>query len=302
MKIGVIGVGAVGGYYGAKLAKAGNNVTFITTERNQTYLREHGLIIKSYQGDFEIKKPHVGHDFKFISDADLILFCVKSYHTKEVAAALKPRISEKATIISMQNGVENEDILAEIFGRERVIGAAVYISSSMPDRNVIKHTGFGKVIFGELNGEISDRIRMIEQLFLNASIPAGVSSNIKKDLWKKLILNIASNGFASIIGKPLSQLHEIPEAMQAFISVIKEAQMVASKEGYEITDDDLDDIIRITDTESFKNFKPSTLQDIEAGKNIEIDAMQGAIIRAAKKHGLEVPVNNLIYALLKLKY
>jgi len=302
MKIGVIGIGAVGGYFGAKLAHAGQDVTFIGTESSVSALKEKGLCIKSYQGDFEIKNPKVAHDFRRIADCDIILFCLKSYNTEEVAKALKPKISEHSLIISMQNGVENEEILSKIFGPERVIGAVVYITSSVPEKGVIKHTGYGKVVFGELTGEITDRLRKIEKLFIDSNIPAGISTDIKKDLWKKLILNTAYNGFTSIIKKPLVKFHDIPEAEEMFIKVLKEGQMVAQKEGLNITDKDIEDLMKVTKTEAFVNFKTSTLQDIEAGKPIEIDSLQGAVIKAAQKHNVDVPLNKLMYALLKLKY
>jgi 2-dehydropantoate 2-reductase len=137
---------------------------------------------------------------------------------------------------------------------------------------------------------------------MNSGVPTKISTDIKKDLWKKLILNISYNGFTSITGKPLEKYFEIPEAQECFIEAMNEARMVAQKEGYNITDKDMDDLIRVTHSEGFTSFKTSTLQDMEAGKQLEIDSLQGAILRTAKKHGIEVPINKLLYALLKLKY
>lgn len=302
MKIGVIGVGAVGGYFGAKLAHAGLDVTFISRGKTLETLKEKGLKVISYKGNFEVKKVKAAHNFDVIKDADIILFCVKSYSTKEIAEALKPRISDKTVIISLQNGVENEDILAEVFGKDRVIGSVVYITSGMTEPAVIKHTSYGKVVFGELNGQITDRLRSIEKLFLDAGIPAGVTSDIKRDLWKKLMLNIPYNGFTAIIGDSLKNYNHVKEAQECFLQALKEVQLVAQKEGHNITDEDIEEVIKFTKNENFGTFKSSTLLDAEAGKSVEIEEMHGAIVRSAQKYKLDVPMVKLMYALLKLKF
>jgi 2-dehydropantoate 2-reductase len=301
MKIGVIGIGAVGGYFGAKLARANNDVVFIARESTADYIRENGLKIHSYQGDFEIKKPKVAHPFEAVKDVDVILFCIKAYNTRKVAEALKQRISDKAVIISVQNGVENEKILAEIFGKERVIGSVVYVSAAVSSPGVIKHTAYGKIVFGEMDGKITDRLRSIEKLFWDASIPCGVTDDINKTLWKKLILNIAYNGFTSVIGNALVKYPQLPEAQECFYEVMKEAQVVANEEGIRITDDDIDDLMKVTKSEGFTTFKTSTLQDIEAGKPLEIEDMNGTIVKLASKHHIKVPMNKLLYSLLKMK-
>ena len=302
MKIGVIGIGAVGGYFGAKLANAGADVTFIGREKTVEYIEKNGIKVKSFKGDFEIKKPKIAHPFEAIKDVDIILFCVKSYHTKKLAEALKKRISDKAVIISMQNGVENEKVLADIFGAQRVIGAVVYVSAAVPKPGIIKHSAYGKFVLGELSGEITPRLRKIEKFFLDHGIPVGVTDDINKALWKKLILNISYNGFTSIINNALIKYPEIPEAKECFYEVMNEAKTIANKEGINITEEDLQDLMKVTESRGFSTFKTSTLQDIEAGKQLEIDDMQGIIIKTAQKHNVDVPMNKLLYSLLKLKY
>lgn len=302
MKIYVVGVGAVGGYFGGKLTKAGFDVTFVSRGQILEALQKNGLQIKSYTGDFVIKNPKVTDDFRELANADLILLCVKSYSTKEVAKTIKKFISDKAIIVSLQNGIENEDILAEILGKEKVIGSVVFITSSMPEPGLIKHTSYGKIMLGELNGEETERIKKIEKMFLDAGIPAGITPSIKKELWKKLMLNIPYNGFTSLVRGPLKHYFEIPEAQECFLRALKEVQTVARMEGYLLTDEDVENALKFTKADGFVNFKSSTLLDIEAGKPVEIEAMQGAVIKAAKKYNIDVPINKLIYALLKMSY
>lgn len=301
MKIGVIGIGAVGGYFGAKLAQSGYDVTFIGTERSVEELKKNGIFVKSYKGDIKIKKPKAAHAFEEIKDADLILFCVKSYHTESIAKQLKSRISDKSLIISLQNGVENEQILAGIFGKERIIASAVYITASSKKAGQINHTGYGKIILGELAGKVTPRIEELQKMFLKANVPAGTSDCVMRELWKKLILNTAYNGFTTLIDDTLENINDYPEAKQAFKDVLKESQSVANAEGMNVSDDEVNQIVDMLSQESFISFKSSTLQDLEKGKPVEIDSLQGAIIKTAKKHNMKVPLNNLIYSLIMLK-
>ena len=302
MKIGVIGTGAVGGYFGGKLANAGYDVTFTARGVILEALQTNGLQIKSYKGDFTIKNPKVTSNFKDLRDSDIILLCVKSYSTREIAKALNNIISEKTIIISLQNGIENEDILSEVLGPKHVMGSVVFITSSVPAPGVIKHTSYGKIILGELNKEITKRLISVEKMFLEAGVPASTTTNIKRELWKKLMLNVPYNGFTALTRRPLENYFELPEAQESFLKALKEVQLVASKEGYKITDEEVEQALAFTKTEGFTAFKSSTLLDIEAGKPVEIDAMQGAVIRAAKKHDLDIPMNKLLYALLKMSY
>lgn len=302
MKIAVIGIGAVGGYFGAKLAQAGYDVTFIGTERSVNALKENGLFVKSYKGDIKIKKPKAHHAFEAVKDTDIVLFCVKSYLTETIAKALKERINEKALIISMQNGVENEEILASVFGKERIIASAVYITATSKQPGVISHTGYGKIVIGELNKKVTSRVEDLQKMFLKANIPAGTSDNVMRELWKKLILNTAYNGFSTLIDNTLVDILKFPEAKIAFVDVLKESQHIANAAGMGITDEDVEQIAQMLNQESFVNFKASTLQDLEKGKPVEIDSLQGTIVRVAQKHELKAPLNNLIYSLIRLKY
>lgn len=302
MKIGIIGTGAVGGYFGGKLAQAGLDVTFIARGATLKQLQDNGLKILSYKGDFEVKKPKVTSDLRALNDVDAVLLCVKSYNTKEVAKTLKPYLSENTMIVSMQNGIENEDILAEILGKNRVVGSIVFITAGIKSPGVISHTGFGKVTFGELNGQITERLRNLEKVFLDAGIPAGVTGHLKTELWTKLMLNIPYNGFTALVRGSLTNFHELAEAQESFYRALKEVQSVAKHEGFIISEEAVENAIKFTKNEKFGTLKSSTLFDVEAGKQVEIEALQGAVIRAAKKHNLDIPVNKLLYSLLKMSY
>lgn len=301
MKIGIIGVGAVGGYFGAKLANAGVDVTFIGTSRAVQMIHHNGLYVKSFQGDIHIKEPKIYHAFEAIKDVDVVLFCVKSYRTEQIAKALEPRINKDAVIVSMQNGVENEKIIKDVFGADRTIGSVVFVSSQLERPGYINHLGFGKVVFGGMSDKSKELATQLEQTFLGAQIPASTTDDINKELWKKLILNTAYNGFTCLIEGALQNFYEVPEAVEVFYRTLLEGQKVAQAEGYDITDDDIMQLMQVTKSDGFLKFKTSTLQDLEKGKPLEIDSIQGALLALAKKHNIDVPLNKLIYSSLKLK-
>ncbi len=301
MKIGIIGVGAVGGYFGAKLANAGIDVTFIGTSRTVQMVYHNGLYVKSFQGDIHIKEPKIYHAFEAIKDVDIVLFCVKSYLTEQLARALEPRLNKNAIIVSMQNGIENEKILSDVFGADRVIGSVVFISSQLERPGYINHMGFGKVVFGELNGETTQRVQDLKQLFLDAEIPAEVTDSINKELWKKLILNTAYNGYTCLIEGALKYFYDVPEAVEMFYKTLLEGQMLARLEGFDITDEEIAQIMLVTKSDGFLNFKTSTLQDLEKGKPLEIDAIQGIMLQIAQKHNVDMPLNKFLYSMLQLK-
>ncbi len=301
MKITIVGTGAVGGYYGLKLMHKGHDVIFITTTRSCKIINEKGMHLKSVDGDIRFDKVMVSDDMSFAKDTDVILLCTKSYNTKEIAYKIKEKVNNNAVVISLQNGIENEEILSDILGKERIIGSTVFIFSSSPAAGEIIHSGAGSIILGELDGKITERIQKYSEMFSESGIPAKISKNIRKDLWKKLFINASYNGFTAILGDSLKNIKKVPEANQAYYDILKECQMVAKAEGIDITDEETKKIFERFNQDNFLNVKSSTLQDIEKGKPVEIDAIQGAVVRKALKHNLKAPLNNLMYALIKLK-
>lgn len=302
MKMSVLGTGAIGGYLGGKLANAQNDVVFIARDKTLEALKANGLQIQSYTGNFVIEKPQVTSDLNELKNSDIILLCVKSYSTREVADAIKPLLSDNNIIISVQNGIDNETILSEVLGTSKVIGAVIYISSSCPEPGIINHAARGNLILGELNGEITDRIQNIQKLFLNATIPTTISTNIQKELWKKLMLNVPFNGFSVLLKKPLKSYFEIPESLECFYDSLKEIQLIARYEGYNITDEEVEEIFNVSKSPKMVAAKSSTLQDLEAGKALEIESLQGSVIKIARKHNLNIPISKFLYSILKAIY
>lgn len=301
MKIGIIGTGAVGGYFGAKLFKTGFEIVFIGTKKSTETIKETGFFIKSPDGDIEIKEPNISSSYKSIEDCDLILVCTKAYNTKEIAEGIKDFLGSKAIVLSLQNGVENEEILSSVLGKEKIIPASIYLSAAAEKPGLINHAGSGRIILGEFSKEETERIKKIKEIFDKANIPTKISPNLFHDMWKKLIVNSAYNGMTAVIGTPLTKINEVTEAKQLYFDILKEGQNVAKAEGIEISDSEVEKLFSMLEQPVFINFKSSTLQDFEKRKPLEIDAIQGSLIKIGQKHNIKTPLNKTIYALLKLK-
>ena len=301
-KLGLIGVGGVGGYFGAKLLKAGFEVSFLATIKSAEILKKNGLNVQSPFGDMVFNKINVSSESSIIKDCDIIFLCAKSQNTKEIAQNIKPFMKENSIIVSLQNGIENEEILADILGRERVIPAQIYISVESPSAGIIKHGGSGEIVIGELNNQKTKRLKELQKLLNSANIPTQMTDDYKKILWLKLLVNSVYNGFSAILGDDFKKIPYSEEGKKTFWTMLKEGQKVAIADGANIEEGHLKKIMKMTEKGNvFFNYPSSTLQDIKKGKPLEIDFIQGAIIRKGKKYNIETPMNELVFGLLKIK-
>lgn len=302
MKISIIGAGAVGGFLGGKFALAQQDITFIARGQTLKALQQNGLSIQSFAGDYSIPSPIVTSDYSQISNSDLILICVKSYNTTELANTIKPFISDKTVVISVQNGIDNEIRLAEILGSDKILGSVIYVVADCPKPGFVRHISHGSLLLGELNGEITPRLKKIEELFVTSDIPVTLSNNIQRELWKKLMLNIAYNGFTTLLRRPLYDFFCLPEGLDCYYNVLKEIQLTAKHEGYIITDEEVNETFRISQFPQVIEAKSSTLQDLEAGKSLELEYLQGAVAKIARNNNIHIPICTMIYAVLKTLY
>ncbi|HZD40565.1 MAG TPA: 2-dehydropantoate 2-reductase, partial [Terriglobales bacterium] len=189
MRIAVIGTGAVGGYFGAKLALAGHEVTFIARGAHLRAMREKGLIVQSFQGDFQVHQATFTDHVEDIGKQDLVLFCVKSYDTEEVAKGLPVPGENPPAILSLQNGIDNPDKIARLWGLHNTLAGVVYIGAQLLRPGTIRHSTGGRIIFGQLDGSLGERTEAVKQGFLAAGIPCEASKEIRRALWRKLLWN-----------------------------------------------------------------------------------------------------------------
>ncbi len=189
MRIAVMGTGAVGGYFGAKLAAAGHQLAFIARGRHLQALRQNGLRVTSQNGNLQIDKAQFTDDTATIGNVDLILFCVKSYDTEVAAEQIKQLVSDQTLILSLQNGVDNPDKLARVFDPGQILPAVVYVGAQLTSPGVITQSNGGRIIFGQIDGAVSESSKSLRQILSNAGIPCEISADIQKIQWTKLLWN-----------------------------------------------------------------------------------------------------------------
>ncbi len=296
MRILVVGAGAVGGFYGAKLALAGEEVTFLARGAALEALKKHDLVVKSFRGDFHTRVKVVS-DLQGLSPPDLILICVKTYDTDAVLEQIRPAVGKDTLLLSLQNGVENETKMAAAFDKERVLGCVCYIGAEVVGPGVILHNARGSVEIGEMDGRQTSRLEKIIEAFRKAQIDVSLSTDIKKELWIKLSWNTAFNQVCTIARATVGSLLESDVMRQLLRDTMKEVFTVAAKNGVYLSDEIIEKSLHLS-SEELRSVKPSMLQDFERGKRLEQEAFSGLIVREGKKFGIPTPINTILYEFL----
>lgn len=298
MKILVMGAGAVGCYFGARLQTAGEEVVFCARGQHLAAIRERGLEITSSRGDLKIRvtATDTPADHK---PYELIIFCVKGYDTDAAAKLIDGCLKPGGAILTLQNGVENEARLATIFGEGAVMGGNARVGVEIVAPGKIVHISTGHIDFGEIDGRETDRALSVADAFRRAGILGQLSADIKTLRWDKLIWNGSLNTVATLTRRRVGDLLDDPESLKLLRTLMTEIAAVGRAEGAQLGDDRVDAYLEHS-RKNLRALKTSTQQDLEHGKPLEYDELSGAIVRAARRHGIAVPANEAIYALLRL--
>jgi 2-dehydropantoate 2-reductase len=295
MKVAVVGVGAVGGYFGGLLAKGGADVTFIARGKRLEALRTKGLSVKSWKGDFSVQ-VNATDDPAEVGPVDLVLFCVKSYDTESAIRQALPMIEKHTNVLSLQNGIDNEEKIASLVGQEKVLAGVAYIGASAPEPGVVLHHESGKIVFGELDGGVSERVVKLKAFFDGYGFPADTSPNIKAGLWTKLAWNAPFNAINTLVGGPVKAIIANPYTLELARLVTAEVVSVSNAYGVHLAFEQVWE--RNLKFSEHYDVKTSMLQDYEAGKPLEYEALNGVIIEKAAALGLPTPYNFALYSLL----
>lgn len=296
MRVMMVGAGAVGGYFGALLVKAGLDLTFLVRPEVHEKIAKQGLKVKSPEGDFEVS-PRTVTDPKEAGEVDLIILSVKCYDVDEVAAAIKPIITEKTTVLTLQNGVDTEERLQTWIDSDRVIAGVTYITSKKAAPGVIEHLYRGKITLGELSGEKTDRVMKVHDLFVQSGIPATVCEDIRKAKWEKLCWNATFNPLSVILNDKVRAVLESPDLLEVVRGGIRETIAVASSIGIKLPERVVEETITVS--EQFRDYFTSMHEDFNAGKQTEIEYLNGYIVRFGQEKGISTPINQTLCALVK---
>ena len=297
MRIAVYGAGGVGGYFGGRLAQAGADVHFIARGAHLQALREQGLRVRSVTGDFEVRAPATD-DPAEVGSCDFVLFCVKTFDTDAAAARLGPLVSEDTAVVSLQNGVENEETLARAVGDDHVMGGAAFIFAEIAEPGVIRHTGGpASITFGEFDGRASERAQRLLACCEQAGFAAELSQSIKTVLWAKLAFICAQAGMTAAVRLPIGEIRTAAAAWAAFSRLVTEVCAVAEAEGHPVPPAARERALALA--QALPGSFSSLHDDLMAGRRMELDALHGFVIRRAAQHHLAVPMSEAVYAILQ---
>jgi 2-dehydropantoate 2-reductase len=294
-----MGAGGTGGYFGALLARAGEDVTFIARGAHLEAICTQGLTVKSrLAGDF-ILPVKATCDPGEVGPVELVLFCVKAYDTATAAEQIRPLVCQDTVILSVQNGIDNEEEIGRVVGNEPAIGAAAYVSSVIEAPGVIaQRAGPGKIVFGELAGGTSPRTERLQSMFQRAGIAAELRPDIRITLWDKFLFICAVNGITALTGLPIGPILACPETSALLRGTMEEVDAVARASGITLPDECVDQALAfLTQLES--SARGSMYYDLAAGRRLELEVLNGTVVRLGREHGIPTPLNFAIYAALK---
>lgn len=301
MKIGVVGVGAVGGYFGARLAAASSEVHFQARGRSLAAIRQGGLRIDSVLGDVVLtpNETLATDEPSDIGPCDVVLFSVKSYDTDGAADLLAPLLHDQTAIISLQNGIDNEQRIAERIGSKHVVGGVAYLFAHRAAPGHIRHTGGpAKIVFGELNGERSPRLNDFLAECRRAGIAAEIADDIASALWSKFVFICAQAGLTTAARQPIGRIRQTAETWTLFRTVLEEAAAVGRAEGALLPPNLVQHHLAFAMALE-PHGRSSMYDDLVAGRRLELEALLGEVVRRGARAGVPTPVVEVIYGLLK---
>src|SRR6202048_703168 len=299
MRIAVVGAGGVGGGFGAALAKAGADVSFVARGAHLAAMRSEGLKIQGGRGETHLVPTRATEDPAEIGQVDIVLFCVKLWDVESAGQRIKPLIGPDTAVIPLQNGIDAAERLIPILGESAVMGGVAQISASIVAPGVIQQVGtFMRMIFGELDGRRSQRAEDFLALCLKAGFDATLSEQILTDLWMKFILLASNAGIMALARQPIGKLRDDPDLRPIFLAAYQETIDVGRAGGVALPADALDKIL------AFTGHAPPAMQasmalDLDRGNRLEVPWLSGKVAELGRQLGVPTPTHSMMYAMLK---
>ncbi len=301
MRIAIIGAGAVGGYYGALLARAGADVSFVARGAHRDAIRANGLRIIGVQGDFTVKVA-AEEDPARIGPVDVVIVAVKTYDNGTALPLVKALMHERTTVLTLQNGVDSAEDLARVVGEAAVIAGPTYIATAIDAPGVIRQTGsHRRIVFGEVfnpAAEVSPRVRTLADLMLKADIHAEPVADARIPLWEKFIYLAPFAAFTGAARLPIGAIWADAISRAAFMDAVREVERVARASGINVAAAVTDNISAYIDGIP-PGTRSSLLIDLSLGKRIEVESLPGSVVRRGSAAGVETPMMRALYAVLR---
>ncbi|MGB9433135.1 MAG: 2-dehydropantoate 2-reductase [Candidatus Acidiferrum sp.] len=316
MKFLIVGAGAIGAYIGARMARVGLDVTLFARGPHLKAMQEHGVQVKSAEGDFQVKPKIVG-SLEEAGQADVVFLGVKAHSLPQLAPQLKLVMGPEATVVSTQNGIpwwyfqgfggEAEGIhleridpgglISSVIEARRVVGSIVYFSTEIPAPGVVQHTEGNRISIGEPDGARTDRCRRIAEALISSGLRCPITTHIRQEIWVKLLGNASLNPVSALTRATLVQMVRDPEVSTVIRKIMEEVESVSRKLGMELPVS-IDQ--RMAGAEKVGEHKTSMLQDLEAGRPMELEALVGAVVELAERLEIPMPYTRTVYSCAKL--
>lgn len=301
MRIAAMAAGAVGGYFGARMAAAGHDVFFIARGAHRDAIARTGLKIESVHGDLHLPKPNVTDDPAKVGPVDIVLFAVKLWDTEMAAAAARPLLGPDSRLITFQNGVDSVERISSVLGAERTVGGAAYIATTIASPGVIKHTSqFATIRFGRPDKKPDATLNAFVDAGKAAKLDIALSADIERELWQKFIFLTAMAGSTASLRSPIGPIIADAELRVFFRALMEEAFAVGKARGVALDPAYLDERMNFVMGKVEPGMKASMAHDLERGNRLELDWLAGKVRALGRELGIPTPASDTVYTVLKL--
>lgn len=295
MRIAIIGAGAVGGYFGARLAAAGEDVHFIARGRTLEALRTDGITLESPVGDLQLDTVSATDDLNDVGPVDAVILGVKAWQVPEVAATLRPLLGADTAVLPLQNGVEASDQIAEAVGRRHALGAVCKIICQVTRPGRLRHFGaIPSITLGELDNRRSERVERLAAALEGAGVKTVIAPDVHVALWEKFLFIVSVSGLGAVTRSTLGVLRSLPETRAMLEQSMREVADVAAANGVHLEEDTVERILGFLDKLP-EETTASMQRDIMEGRPSELESQNGAVVRLGKKVGVATPLNHFLY-------
>ena len=299
MRIAVVGAGGVGGGFGAALAKAGADVTFIARGAHLAAMKSQGLKIQGGRGETHLVPTQATDNPADVGIVDIVLFCVKLWDVESAGQHIKPMVGPNTAVIPLQNGIDAAERLTPILGSNAVMGGVAQISASITAPGVIQQVGtFMRMIFGELDGKRTKRGEDFLALCLKAGFDATLSEQILTDLWMKFILLATNASITAATRQPIGKLRDDPDIRPMFMAAYQETIDVGRAKGIALPANALDKVVEFN-AHAPPTMKASMALDLDRGNRLELPWLGGKVVQLGRELGVPTPTHTTMYAMLK---
>jgi 2-dehydropantoate 2-reductase len=299
LRIVIIGTGGIGGPYGASLAKAGADVTFVARGAHLAAIRQAGLRIEGDRGETHIRPAQATDDISSIGPVDYALLCVKLWDLEAVGKQLRPLIGPHSAVIPLQNGIDATERLIAILGQDAVMGGTAFVTGSIVAPGIVRQTGaHQRMTFGELDGSISARGERLRDFCALAGFEGVLSLDIRLPIWDKFLLLAPLSGLSALTRLPLGKWRDDPDLYPLYDASLRETAAVGLAEGVPLTPDSADKALA-TMRAMPAHLMPSMGNDLIRGNRLELPWFAGKVVELGRRHAIPTPVNAFIYAALK---